>query len=202
MAEEESGYKWWIRYVAVPLLTGGGVIAVIVATYFHRPEPTTQPATPPTAEIPLPPGQPTPGTAQTTTSEVERIASIGATAFLSGDIDKVVALSDTPFFLLRGVSSTEQELRSRYANVMADMSRSFKEAGEIRSITVRTVREIQQSSSGQMKQIQLANTMSLSADDLVVSVLFKMQYRTNEDEMIVLVRRLNNKYKIVGVYLS
>jgi hypothetical protein len=28
---EEKGYKWWLRYVIVPLIGGGGVIALIVA---------------------------------------------------------------------------------------------------------------------------------------------------------------------------
>ena len=31
MAETEMGSKWWIRYVAVPLLAGGGLVALIVA---------------------------------------------------------------------------------------------------------------------------------------------------------------------------
>lgn len=29
---EEKGYKWWIRYVVVPLIGGGGIIALIVAS--------------------------------------------------------------------------------------------------------------------------------------------------------------------------
>jgi hypothetical protein len=29
--QPEHGYKWWIRYVIVPLIGGGGVVAVIVA---------------------------------------------------------------------------------------------------------------------------------------------------------------------------
>lgn len=31
MADEERGAKWWIRYVIVPLIGGGGIIAVVVA---------------------------------------------------------------------------------------------------------------------------------------------------------------------------
>jgi hypothetical protein len=36
----ESGVKWWIRYVAVPLVGGGGVIAIIVALIPPRTIPT------------------------------------------------------------------------------------------------------------------------------------------------------------------
>lgn len=45
MAEGESGYKWWIRYVVVPLL-GGGVVVALVTAYLSRPVPTTAPNRP------------------------------------------------------------------------------------------------------------------------------------------------------------
>ena len=32
MPEIESGFRWWARYVLVPLVGGGGLIAVVVAT--------------------------------------------------------------------------------------------------------------------------------------------------------------------------
>ncbi len=41
--EKEHGYKWWLRYVIVPLFGGGGIIAIVVAL-IGRP-PTTPPAT-------------------------------------------------------------------------------------------------------------------------------------------------------------
>lgn len=46
MADPETGYRWWIRYVAVPLLGAGGAIAAFV-TYITRsphPLPAPQPA--------------------------------------------------------------------------------------------------------------------------------------------------------------
>lgn len=36
MGESESGAKWWIRYVVVPLIGGGGLIALIVAGMDNR----------------------------------------------------------------------------------------------------------------------------------------------------------------------
>lgn len=37
MAEksDESGLRWWLRYVIVPLLGGGGVIAILVSAHFQ-----------------------------------------------------------------------------------------------------------------------------------------------------------------------
>lgn len=32
MPEIESGFRWWARYVLVPLIGGGGLIAIVVAT--------------------------------------------------------------------------------------------------------------------------------------------------------------------------
>lgn len=41
MTKLESGYKWWIRYVIVPLIGGGGIIAIIVALLTQQ-APTTK----------------------------------------------------------------------------------------------------------------------------------------------------------------
>lgn len=43
MSNSETGYKWWLRYVVVPLIGGGGIIAVIVALISRSPtEPPLQ----------------------------------------------------------------------------------------------------------------------------------------------------------------
>jgi hypothetical protein len=36
----EHGWKWWLRYIVVPLIGGGGLVAVIVALISHSPLPT------------------------------------------------------------------------------------------------------------------------------------------------------------------
>jgi hypothetical protein len=36
--ETESGLKWWIRYVVVPLIGGGGLIAVFIALLARNPQ--------------------------------------------------------------------------------------------------------------------------------------------------------------------
>jgi hypothetical protein len=43
MAEEEKGAKWWFRYVIVPIIGGGGAIAIITAMIEH-PSESTRPA--------------------------------------------------------------------------------------------------------------------------------------------------------------
>ena len=40
MADGDSGYKWWIRFVLIPLVGGGGAVALVVA-YVNRPGLTT-----------------------------------------------------------------------------------------------------------------------------------------------------------------
>jgi hypothetical protein len=35
MADTESGYKWWLQYVVVPVLTAGGVIAFWLSGFTH-----------------------------------------------------------------------------------------------------------------------------------------------------------------------
>ncbi len=54
MSEMEKGVKWWLRYVIVPLVGGGGVIALLVA-FINKPDvpmnPETRAAPQPGAEI-------------------------------------------------------------------------------------------------------------------------------------------------------
>ncbi len=38
MSDSEHGWKWWVRFVIVPLIGGGGVIA-IVAAFISSPSP-------------------------------------------------------------------------------------------------------------------------------------------------------------------
>jgi|HubBroStandDraft_6_1064221.scaffolds.fasta_scaffold217585_1 hypothetical protein len=40
MADEEKGAKWWFRYVIVPMIGGGGAIAIITAYIQKTSEPT------------------------------------------------------------------------------------------------------------------------------------------------------------------
>src|SRR6266849_10345534 len=39
--DTESGFKWWMRYVIVPIIGGGGIIAIVVAIV-ERPKPVPQ----------------------------------------------------------------------------------------------------------------------------------------------------------------
>jgi len=42
MADEEKGLKWWLRYVIVPLIGGGGIIAIVVSVLGRKAQiPTT-----------------------------------------------------------------------------------------------------------------------------------------------------------------
>jgi hypothetical protein len=37
-SDKESGFRWWARYVIVPIIGGGGLIALMVA-YVEHPHP-------------------------------------------------------------------------------------------------------------------------------------------------------------------
>jgi hypothetical protein len=54
MSETEAGGKWWIRYVVVPLIGSGGIVAIVVAL-LNRPASST--------ETPGPAGKETKGSA-------------------------------------------------------------------------------------------------------------------------------------------
>lgn len=41
---DDNGLKWWVRYVIVPLIGGGGLVSFFLATRDHQPSPATAPA--------------------------------------------------------------------------------------------------------------------------------------------------------------
>ena len=57
MSKAETGARWWIRYVVVPLIGGGGVVAIVVALVQksdpvpHPRQPTASQATPSPAPV-------------------------------------------------------------------------------------------------------------------------------------------------------
>jgi hypothetical protein len=59
VGSDETGLRWWIRYALVPLIGGGGLVAVLVAVINRQPPPVARQAvqnsTPP-AEKPKPAG--------------------------------------------------------------------------------------------------------------------------------------------------
>jgi hypothetical protein len=62
MADTETGLKWWVRYVIVPLIAGGGLVAIIVALLKppdDRPRHVDQPKMNNLSGLPSPPA-PTP----------------------------------------------------------------------------------------------------------------------------------------------
>ncbi|WP_294000550.1 hypothetical protein [Sphaerotilus sp.] len=92
MAVEEEGYKWWLRYVAVPLIGTGGLVA-LVAAYISRPQPVEriqQPTVPATSSI----------ASQQKQDEVEAVKLVSwqwLTAFHQGDIQAMKLVSNFPF---------------------------------------------------------------------------------------------------------
>jgi len=47
MADNEGGFKWWLRYVIVPVIGGGGIVAIWVSIREHPSIPSPQGAVSP-----------------------------------------------------------------------------------------------------------------------------------------------------------
>ena len=121
MADQDSGYKWWIRYVLVPMIGGGGIVGLIIAymNLAHE-SPKLQPVAPTSRQqtvepspAPSPAVEPVP--AQNPIAEVEALVSRWLAAFMSGNADEFVALSGEPFFFDKDIVLTKTDLRARYS---------------------------------------------------------------------------------------
>lgn len=40
VAELENGYRWWLRYIVVPLIGGGALVTLVYGTFRPEPEPS------------------------------------------------------------------------------------------------------------------------------------------------------------------
>jgi hypothetical protein len=60
MTDSEDGYKWWLRYIIVPLVGGGGLVALLVAVI----------------DKPSPPSIVTPVTTPTSSSQTNAVAPV------------------------------------------------------------------------------------------------------------------------------
>src|SRR5215471_15849221 len=88
MSDPESGYKWWIRYVIVPLIGGGSVVALLVA-YLNRPA--------------VPPRDPSAAAQEErerrfALRDAQDVVYLWSDSLLGGNVDKAMEVSGDPFF--------------------------------------------------------------------------------------------------------
>lgn len=190
MAEADTGYKWWIRYVLVPIIGGGGVVALLVA-YINRPLP------PPSAPTPV---QANPDSVPVTTSvspaDVEQLVAKWLAAWLSGNADDFVAAAGTPFYFDKEVILTRADLRSRYVELAGSKLDTWKKL-EIKSIKIQTVAQLQ-ATGYDLTSDRIFRSMNLSTSDFAVSVQSALNGRV--EGMLVVVRRRGNAIEIAGMW--
>ncbi len=203
MADSDSGYKWWIRYVLVPILGGGGVIALVVAN-INRPIPP-QAAAPKTNVVapqqntptpaPVAPRQDAAPTAPAVSAaDVEKLVAKWLAAWLSGNADDFVSLASVPFYFDKEVLLTKADLRRKYSDLAAAKGETWKKV-EIKAIKVQTAEELQGSGYDLTKD-RIFRSMNLSNSDFAVTVQLGLDSRT--DGMLIVVRRQGNSLEIVG----
>ena len=90
MASEETGPRWWIRYVIIPLIGGGGLVGLLVTLHSKSsPPPTDLNRTP--ASVTPAPQEPVDQKVQ-----VENLVAQWLSAWLNGDGDRFVSLASEP----------------------------------------------------------------------------------------------------------
>ena len=111
MADIETGFRWWMRYVLVPLIGTGGAIALLAA-WINKPVQQPQSGAPlesPTLRASASTVQP---------SQAERARTAAARwlqAIADNDIDTIVEMSGEPIHLLGKTFLTKAALRSDLA---------------------------------------------------------------------------------------
>jgi hypothetical protein len=189
MPETESGYKWWIRYVLIPLIGGGGLVALVVALISKT---GTQGLQQGEQEPPKPPAV----VRSNTTADVEKLVGAWVGAWMQGRTDEFVNLASVPFYFDQKVILTKPELRTAYQSLLQEKGATWREM-EIQSIKVKTARELQGSGYDLSKDRIFAG-LNLTQDDYTAVVTAK--YKGRSESMIVVVRRVGSGYEIAGTW--
>lgn len=193
MADEESGYKWWLRYVLIPLVGGGGLVAVVV-TAISRPgvvgrESSTSSGSQ-SSQAPLPEAS----KQQDPVADVEKLVAKWLAALMNGRMDEVVALASEPFYFDRKVILTKPELRAALDESRKKERGGTRSAPEIESIKVHTARELQ-GSGHDLSKDRIFRSLNLTLDAYVALITAR-----GGEGMIVVVRQVGDRYEVVGVW--
>ncbi len=217
MASDETGLKWWLRYVVVPLVGGGGLVAVFVAVLTRPPSSVPTPIPLPSALPPTPgrlaepsdhPRTPSPAATALPTAaspglephdarvEVEKLVARWCSAWLRGDASAFVGMAAEPFYFDQKILLTRADLRSAYEAVLREKAAVWREV-EIARIRVETAREL--SASGRdLSQDRVFTNMNLTLDDYAVTLLLRSH--GHQEGAVVVVRRVGGDLEVVGIW--
>lgn len=216
MPNSDSGYKWWATNVLVPLVGGGGLVAIVVA-YLGRPVPPVTPApespapavaagkpaaaSPANAASATIPDAPPPAAPHPTHTDappdpavqVQTLASQWLDAWARGDADTVVTKASEPFLLKREFVLTRADLRARYSEIVGpDPANQSNRGSGFQSIKVQKVADLFDPTSQ-----WLAQRVNLAPGDFVVF----LEYAGRPGKGVyVLVRRHGESFEVAGRY--
>lgn len=128
--------------------------------------------------------------------EVEKLASKWCAAWLSGDADTFVSLASEPFFFDHNLALTKSELRSNYLNLKKEKGDVWADL-KIISIKVQTAGELKNQGYDLSKD-RIFRSMNLTLDDYAVTVT--IEFKGRKEAMLLVVRRLEDSYEIVGTW--
>jgi hypothetical protein len=197
MADGEHGYKWWVRYVLVPLIGGGGLIALVVAI-INRPaiqsnkhEVGVRTKTESTSKPP-----PEPIEKVDPKVQVEKLVGRWIDAWIHGRADDFVSVASEPFYFDQKIILTKPELRSEYESLRKIKGEEWPMLA-IQSIKVQTARELQNTGHDLSKD-RVFGSLNLTLDDYAVIVTTKRDERV--EGMLVVVRRVGDGFEIAGTW--
>lgn len=188
MASDELGYKWWIRYVAIPLIGGGGLIGLWLAL---SSKPSQSPATDSTQIVSSKHEQSEPSRR----ADVERLVSQWLGAWLGGDTDGFVSLASVPFYFDQRVILTKPELRLAFDSLKQQKQTTWQKLQVIR-IKVSTARELQ-AQGRDLSKDRIFGSLNLTLDDYAVEIVSR--YEGRDEGLLVVVRR-GPPLEIVGLW--
>jgi hypothetical protein len=188
MAGEESGYRWWIRYVIIPLIGGGGILGLWLAL-----------RSPAAGEIVNPASRPiesgTPPALHDQRAEVESVVSRWLAAWLGGDTDAFVSQASEPFYFDQKIILTRPALRVAFESLKQEKGSEWRDL-QVNRIKVMTAGELQ-ATGFDLSHDRIFGNLNLTLDDYAVQVF--LQYHGREEGMLVVVRR-GSPLRIVGLW--
>jgi hypothetical protein len=183
MAGDETGLRWWIRYVVIPLIGGGGIVGLWLAL----------------SQKPSPPGPDTNAPQETSEpdqrAQVEKVVSQYLAAWMDGNTDAFISLVSEPFYFDQRIILTKPALRAAYDSLKMEKGSTWHEL-QVTRIKVMTAKELQDTGYD-LSRDRVFRSLNLTLDDYAVQVFLSSQGR--EEGLLVVVRR-GPPLQIVGTW--
>lgn len=132
-------------------------------------------------------------------ADAEKLVNEWVGALIAQDIDTIVSQTDTPFYFDNQILVRRPDVRDQYVHLFAAKPRNSDNDWQIKSLMVKTIGSLKREGYDERRDRVLTN-LQLSDDDYVGIVMWGKPGRTDNEGMLLFLRRKADGFKVAGTW--